>query len=194
MDSATPRSMRACRISLALATLIALGCEPDATTPHDPPSPIPAAGSAAPAQPDFLDRPGPPPEVERPYREGASAAADIERALTRARAGEQRVLLMFGANWCHWCRRLDWLLTNDATISAELNAHWQVVHVDVGRGRANPEVVARYGNPVRHGLPVLVVLDADGSPLHTQETGSLEVRDRHDPARVLRFLRRFAPG
>ena len=47
---------------------------------------------------------------------------------------------------------------------------------------------------IRHGLPVLVVLDAAGRPLTTQDTGALEDgKTAHDPAKVLAFLRRWAP-
>ena len=60
----------------------------------------------------------------------------------------------------------------------------------------NAAVNDQYGNPVRLGLPVLVVLDADGRPLATQDTGALEKGDgtvAHDPAKVLAFLAHWAP-
>ncbi|MCB9612798.1 MAG: thioredoxin family protein [Sandaracinus sp.] len=138
-----------------------------------------------------------PPEVARPYEDGADAGPLLETALAEARAENKRVLLMFGANWCVWCRRLEWVFQNDADVSTALREGWKVVHVDVGAGDSgtNAATIARYGNPVQHGLPCLVVLDAQGQPVHTQETGSLEVGNRHDPARVVAFLNRFrAPG
>jgi hypothetical protein len=49
-----------------------------------------------------------------------------------------------------------------------------------------------YGNPTRLGLPVLVVLDADGRQLTTQSTGDLEKGNAHDPAKVLAFLKKWA--
>jgi hypothetical protein len=33
-----------------------------------------------------------------------------------------------------------------------------------------------------------VVLDADGKPLVTQDTGALESGDHHDPTKVMTFL------
>ena len=155
---------------------------------HDDEAPIvaePADPGAAPAP-----APGPPPEIARPYEEGVDAQAQIDAAIARAGADHKRVLLVFGANWCPWCRRLDWVFQNDARVSAALAEGYHVVHVDAGtRGSdTNREVAARYGDPLANGLPCLVVLDAEGAVLRVQETGSLEDGDRHDPSRVLAFL------
>jgi hypothetical protein len=50
----------------------------------------------------------------------------------------------------------------------------------------------RYGKPTQHGLPVLVVLDAEGKQLVTQDTGKLEEGDHHNPRKVLAFLDEWA--
>lgn len=151
--------------------------------------PTQADGTAPPATPSE----GPSPEIERPYEEGVDAQAQIDRAVAAARADNKRVLLIFGANWCVWCRRLDYVFQNDAPVASELSSRYHLVHVDVGARESdtNRAVAARYGDPIRQGLPCLVVLDADGSVAHVQETGSLEQGDRHDPARVLAFLERW---
>lgn len=152
--------------------------EPVANEPAVAPAPAPS---------------GPPPEIARPYDESADADAQIAAAVASARADGKRVLLMFGANWCVWCRRLSWVFENDPQVSAALAAGWHVVKVDTGtRGSGtNRAIIERYGDPVQHGLPCLVVLDGEGTLVHTQETGSLESGDRHDPERVLAFLSRF---
>jgi thiol:disulfide interchange protein len=139
----------------------------------------------------------PPPEIERPYDEGADAQAEIDAAIAATRDDGKRVLLVFGANWCVWCRRLDWVFQHDEQVSAAIRERWHVVHVDVGaRGTdsTNHDVVMRYGNPRQHGLPCLVVLDEQGGVAFTQETGALESGDRHDPARVLAFLNGHHPS
>ena len=56
----------------------------------------------------------------------------------------------------------------------------------------NAALNARLGDPVAQGLPVLVVFDADGRPLVTQETGALEAGKAHDPAKVRAFLEKWA--
>lgn len=174
--------------------LVACGAEETAEIVSEEPEPEVQADpppEGAVAQPD-----GPPPEVERPYEEGVAAQAEIDAAVARADAEGKRVLLIFGGNWCVWCRRLEHVLRNEPRVVAALRDGWHVVHVDTGARRSgvNADVVARYGDPVQHGLPVLVVLDGDGTLVHTQETGSLEIGDRHDPERVLAFLNRYREG
>ena len=56
----------------------------------------------------------------------------------------------------------------------------------------NNDTNKKYGNPTRLGLPVIVILDADGKALVTQDTGKLEEGDHHDPKKVLAFLNEWA--
>lgn len=204
--------MRVLRSGVSLLQLLVLvGCDEEATQvqvrvrgeasaqreaaegPETAAEPETSAGPEAAAEPQAVVEPeGPPPEVATPYDEAADAARDIERALAAVRGTDERVLLVFGANWCNWCRRLEHVLRHHPDVSAALEAGFEVVHVDTGaRGSGrNAAVNERYGNPTQHGLPVLVVLDAAGEMLLTQETGSLEEGDRHDPAKVLAFLER----
>lgn len=121
------------------------------------------------------------------YDEAADGAKQIDVALQSAKKGNQRVLLQFGANWCGWCHRLHKLFQEDSRIAAKLKQEYVVVMVDVNKAH-NADIDKRYGNPTRFGLPVLVVLDAEGKVLTTQDTGQLEDGDHHDPAKVLAFL------
>jgi hypothetical protein len=66
-----------------------------------------------------------------------------------------------------------------------------VVLIDVNKGH-NGDINKKYGNPTRLGLPVIVILDADGKALTTQDTGKLEEGDHHDPKKVLPFLNEWA--
>ena len=104
---------------------------------------------------------------------------------------------MFGANWCIWCRRLDHTFATDDGVAAALKQNYVLVLIDSnwrnGMTR-NHDINLRYGNPLKEGLPVLVVLDPAGTQLTTQETGALEDgKSAHDPAKVTAFLTRWAP-
>jgi thiol:disulfide interchange protein len=138
---------------------------------------LPVIGSDAPAK------------SSRPaiYDEKADGAKQIADALAVAKKENKRVLLQFGANWCGWCHKLHKLFESDAPIAAKLKQDYVVVLVDVNKGH-NDGISKRYGNPTRLGLPVIVVLDADGKALTTQDTGKLEQGDHHDPGKVLAFL------
>jgi thiol:disulfide interchange protein len=135
------------------------------------------------------------PEAPKPvytgYDERADGAADIAAALAAAKPGNKRVLLQFGANWCGWCRKLHGLYHDDPAIAAELKAHYLVVFVDVNGGH-NKAVDARYGHPSNLGLPALVVLDADGKTLKTQDRSELEEGNHHSQPKVLAFLKTWA--
>src|SRR5260370_35250000 len=130
-----------------------------------------------------------PAKISRPaiYNEDADGGKQIADALVVAKKENKRVLLQFGANWCGWCHKLHKLCDSDADIAAKLKNDYVVVLVDVNKGH-NSDINKQYGNPTRFGLPVLVILDADGNALVTQDTGKLEHGDHHDPAKVLAFL------
>jgi len=131
------------------------------------------------------------------YDAQADGTAQIAAALKKAKAEHKRVLVKLGANWCIWCRRLSHTFESDAAVAKTLNDNFVLVLVDVNhrQGKKRNEVVNdQYGNPMAQGLPVLVVLDADGKQLTTQETGALEDgKSAHDPAKVIAFLQQWAP-
>ena len=130
------------------------------------------------------------------YPVEADAQADITAALATAKSANKRVLLKFGANWCVWCHRLSDTLHHETSVAQNLEDNYVLVAVDVntrnGTNR-NADTIAKYGNPTQHGLPVLVVLDADGQILTTQETGALEEGAAHSPAKIIVFLDQWAP-
>lgn len=149
------------------------------------------AFAAAPAAPEY---PKLGPDLYDPKSDGN---AQITAALATAKAEKKNVLLMFGANWCIWCRRLDHTFATDAGIAAALKQNYVLVLIDSNwrnGSKRNHEINLRYGNPLKEGLPVLVVLDPAGKQLTTQETGALEDgKAAHDPAKVSAFLARWAP-
>ena len=126
------------------------------------------------------------------YDTSADGKKQVAAALVEAKAGHKRVLIQFGANWCIWCHRLHTLFQSDAAVAAELKQDYLLILVDVDRSH-NQGLVDKY-QAQKLGLPSLVVLDEAGKHLKTQETGALEEgKDHHSPAKVLAFLREFAP-
>jgi len=186
---------------ISLAALVLLACDPPADAPEAPSEPAtaeaPPTATEAPtaAEPAVAAEPAAaaedsPPESPHPYDENADARAEIDAAVALSAQDHKRTLLMFGANWCEWCRRLDYVMKHDERVMTALEANYHVVHVSLGdrHSDTNAAIDQAYGHPMQHGLPVFVVLDSEGEAIHTQETGSLEEGDHHDPAKVLAFL------
>jgi thiol:disulfide interchange protein len=130
------------------------------------------------------------------YDVHADGSAQVSAAIITAAAEHKRVLLVFGANWCIWCHRLHSTFEANPEIAQALDRGFVVVDIDVNARKGeqrNADVVARYGNPIEHGIPVLVVLAADGKQLTTKDSGELEDGEGHSPAKILAFLAAWAP-
>jgi thiol:disulfide interchange protein len=150
---------------------------------------VPFGGSAA--EPEY---PQMGPDIYATQSDGSS---QIAAALLKASAERKRVLLEFGANWCIWCRRLHATFEIDPGVSSALQKGFVVVRIDVNTRKGekrNASVNERSGNPLQHGIPVLVVLDSDGKQLTTKDSGELEEGDRHSPAKITAFLAEWAPS
>jgi thiol:disulfide interchange protein len=129
------------------------------------------------------------------YEVRADASAQIAAAVATATAQKKRVILDFGANWCIWCHRLHATFEGDAGVSKALTDGFIVVMVDVNTRngeKRNAAVNERYGNPIVHGIPVLVVLDSDGKQLTTKDSGELEEGEGHSPTKIKAFLAEWA--
>jgi len=154
----------------------------------------PSTRQVDPSADEAKDKKAPP----RIYDTEADGNKQIDDALKLAKAKRKRVLLKFGANWCGWCHKLSKCFKTEPEVAKVLKDHYVLVLIDVDakddETRHNADVLERYGNPTRHGLPVLVVLDADGRQLTTQDTALLEDGDHHDPEKVLAFLEKWRPA
>jgi thioredoxin 1 len=107
-----------------------------------------------------------------PYDVSADAKANVQQALTQARASHVPVLIIFGANWCEDCRALDRALKSDK--NAALMAHsFKVVKVDVGNFDHNLDLSASYGNPIQKGIPAAVVVSPGNQMLYATKAGEL---------------------
>lgn len=134
------------------------------------------------------------PDIYDPQADGTQQITDAIRV---AHSDHRHVLIVFGANWCIWCRRLHTLFDTNEAVRKVLKRDFHVVYVDVNHRdgkKRNAEANKRYGDPMKKGLPVLVVLDWDGHQITTQETGIFENgKNAHDPEKVIAFLKDWAP-
>jgi len=134
----------------------------------------------------------PPSPGKQIYSETADAHVEIKEALKEARAEHKRVIVVFGANWCYDCHVLDAAFhrPEEASIIA---ANYVVVHVDIGKGEKNQDLMNKYEVPMKRGIPGLAVLDADGKLVYSQKNGEFENARAMAPDDFLAFLNKWKP-
>jgi len=135
----------------------------------------------------FLDSVTPEPTL---YHDDADAKKEIEAVLKSAVLTKKRVLLVFGANWCYDCHVLDQALHQGAT-GKIVSESFLVVHVDIGEGEKNLDLVKHYKIPLEKGVPALAVLERDGQLLYSSGQGEFEAARRMMKKDLIQFLRHW---
>jgi len=131
-------------------------------------------------------------EVASIYDTKADGQVLLETALARAARDNKRVLVVFGGNWCPWCRKLDAVFRENREIARILLYEYEVAKIDIGRFDKQMKIPKGYGADIENaGVPFLTILDARGKVLVNQETGALEEGSLHDPAKVKAFLEKW---
>jgi len=125
------------------------------------------------------------------YPSGADARAEVKHAVAETK-GYKRVLVVFGANWCYDCHVLD-LAFHRSDLAAVLQKDYELVHVDVGRGDKNQDLMQQYHVPMKRGIPAIAVLDSTGTLLFSQENGEFENARSLAPEDLLQFLNKWKP-
>lgn len=97
-----------------------------------------------------------------PYDEAANADVAVAKARARARAHHKLLLIDLGGNWCGDCRVLAGAMALPE-LKRFIDAHYELVTVDVGRFDTNLQIPAHYGIRYRlQGVPALLIVD----PVH----------------------------
>lgn len=122
------------------------------------------------------------------YNPSANAEHDVAMLLQKAKSEGKHVLLQVGGNWCVWCYRFNAFVQTDSALKKLLDNNYLVYHLNYSKENKNLAYLAKLGYPQRFGFPVLVVLDADGTRLHTQDSGMLEKGNGYDDKKVTAFL------
>lgn len=120
------------------------------------------------------------------------AHSEIQQALAEAAKQHKRVIVVFGADWCYDCHVLD-LAFKRPDIAPVLNKNFEVVHIDVGQGDKNQDLMDKYEVPMKKGIPGLAVLDSSGKLLYSQKNGEFEKARVLGPDDLLAFLNQWKP-
>jgi protein disulfide-isomerase len=124
--------------------------------------------------------------AEMPYDETANAKADLQQALAAAKVDRKDLLLIFGANWCPDCRELDKALHGSS--QPLVAGRFEVVKIDVGNFNKNLDIVTQYGNPIKSGIPAVVVLTPDNTIVYSTRGGELSNARRMGETGIYDFL------
>jgi len=100
-----------------------------------------------------------------------ASEAVLKDAFAQAGKENKKVLLMFHASWCGWCKKMDASL-NDPACKKMFDDNYVIAHLDVMEqpAKANLEnpgslaVMTKYGGE-KSGLPFWLVLDNKGNVL-----------------------------
>ena len=127
------------------------------------------------------------------YPNDADAKAEIKENLAEATRIHQRVILVFGANWCYDCHVLDQAFHQD-DVAPLLTKSFRVVHVDIGDdGKKNNDLATEYKVPLNKGIPALAILNPDGTLVYSQQNGEWEAARSMDPDDIVTFLNKWKP-
>jgi thiol:disulfide interchange protein len=116
---------------------------------------------------------------DKPYDEAANAGQAVDAALARAKKDGKRVMIDLGGNWCADCRILAGLMERPE-LHAFLDAHFEMVSVDIGRFNKNLDIPARWGIAERlNGVPAILVVSPDGKLVNDRNNVSAIQDARH---------------
>lgn len=125
------------------------------------------------------------------YNPNANAKEDIQKAISDAKESNKNVLIQIGGNWCPWCVRLHKLFESNDTIKSIINDNYVWILVNYSKENKNLDIMKALSNPQRFGFPVLVILDYNGTRIHTQDTGLLESGKGYDNKKIIGFLKNW---
>lgn len=102
------------------------------------------------------------------YLPSADPLAELQQTLDTARESGKLALVILGGNWCHDSRALAARLFEEP-LRTTIDAHYQVLFVDVGYLDQGKAVITRLGVPVYYATPTVLIVDpVSGQLVNTQ--------------------------
>jgi thioredoxin len=120
-----------------------------------------------------------------PYNPIANSRAEISQALAKLKK-DKLLIIILGANWCPQCRNLasDIITT---PLKNKIDASFSVVKVDVNGWDRNMDIVEMLDNPIKGGIPTIVVVNKDKQIILTT-TGIDLAKARKSTGSYLRYF------
>ena len=124
------------------------------------------------------------------YPAGVDAKQKIEASLKTAAAENRRVMLIFGGNWCYDCHVLDQAL-HEGEAEKIVKENFLLVHVDIGEGDKNLDLIKKYETTLGFGVPTVVILNSEGRVVYSSTKGEFEAARRMMKKDLLAFLNQW---
>src|SRR5688572_10371508 len=124
------------------------------------------------------------------YPANADEKKDIEAALKTAHAENKRVMLIFGGNWCYDCHVLDQAL-HEGEASKIVKESFLLVHVDIGEGDKNLDLIKKYETTLGAGVPTVVIIDDEDRVVYSSTKGEFEAARRMMKKDLVAFLNQW---
>ena len=129
---------------------------------------------------------------EKLYDTNADGLQQFKSAVKQAGEEHKNVMIQIGGNWCSWCYKFHDYYTNDAKLDSMIKADYVVIRVNYDKSLKNEKLFAQLDYPQRFGFPVIVICDAEGNRLHTQNSWYLEDgKGSYDREKFLAFLKNW---
>ncbi len=132
--------------------------------------------------------------LPKPYDETQDAEKKIKELVVQAQKENKNIILQAGGNWCIWCLRFNQYVQTTPELKEIIDQNYLYYHLNYSPKNKNEKVFASYGNPGdTYGYPVFIVLDKNGTQIHTQESGSLEQDKGYSLEKVKAFFNAWKP-
>ena len=111
-----------------------------------------------------------------PFDQNYAAMEIVDAALAEALAEEKKLLLVFGANWCHDSHGLAGHF-QDPELAAMLADHYVTRFIDVGWRDQNQDVIRRFGVAALYATPMVLIIDPADETVLNRDQREDEVED-----------------
>ena len=127
------------------------------------------------------------------YPANADAKKEIEASLKTAHVENKRVMLIFGGNWCYDCHVLNQAL-HEGEANRIVEESFLLVHVDIGEGDKNLDLVKKYETTLGAGVPTVVIIDDEGHVKYSSTKGEFEAARQMMKKDLVAFLKKWKPA
>jgi thiol-disulfide isomerase/thioredoxin len=129
----------------------------------------------------------------RPFDPKADAKAEVDAALSRAKAGNRLVIIVLGANWCHDSRALaGWFAT--PRFAGMIASQYELVYVDVGYKDRNLDIARRFGIKSVKGTPTVLIVDGNGKLLNKKDAPTWRDAASRSEEAIYKAFAEFTPA